>query len=176
MKTQTKQDRIRLASKLVWFIGLSLTINFFLSITEAASIWMTAFIVVSCAATQYCLTIAESALFDGKLPPPWRVAWSEMGKEAWLTIGAISCLLLDVILNLGGIAFILGQMVESSSGDAMRNMYGFADSIITAISQVLVILFSVVIASGSELLNTYADYLDELEPSITDSNRIKKVP
>jgi hypothetical protein len=106
---------------------------------------------------QYVLTLAETALFDGTLPPLWKINWTEGGPLPWLMTGALLCLAVDVLLNLGGVGFAMGKLHEADIGQATFN---FSDALVLTIEKAGTLLFAMLCAVGPELLKAYAVYIE----------------
>lgn len=160
----TKGEKLRLASKLTWIISAVLTTNFVRAVVGTESIFMFPVIFACCCGVQYAITLAESALFEGHIPPPWRIDWADAGPVPWIWSGALLCLILDVLLNLGGVSFFLLKINDSSTGVVLRSQFGADDAFISTLMILLTVAFSVLAAVGSELLDAYADIVEGVPP------------
>jgi hypothetical protein len=103
---------------------------------------------------QYVLTLVESALFDGSLPAPWKIDWTEGGPLPWLISGAILCLLLDVLLNVGGVGYFLANLHAVQTGPLKISV-----SVMGIIEVIGTIAFATLLAVGSELLDEFANHI-----------------
>lgn len=159
MKTMSRVDKLIWASRICWLISLASTFNFVRIVMAATFTDVTVSLAVAFLVSfgvQWVLTQAETALFDGTFPPPWKVKWRLGGAEAWLTVGALMSLLLDVLLNLGGIAFFFKALKDADLG---QDLIGIDAGILDVVTTVLAVGFAVFAAVGSELLLEFAKYI-----------------
>lgn len=172
---ERKVRRIRLAGKLCWYLSAAMTVNFVRQVLSAAlpdeAVVLLLSLVVAFA-VQYVLTMTESALFDGTLPAPWNVEWREGGSTPWLVIGAIVCLLLDVLLNIGGVAYFLGKLGSTDLGQSTLKVNA---SIITGVVWLVTVTFAVFIAVGPELLDEFANLIEDQNRPMIESRQAKSV-
>src|SRR6185503_13402010 len=152
-----KVNKLRWASRICWILGALCTMNFIRvvlanSITDIPAL-MAASAVISLS-IQYVLTLIESALFDGSLPAPWKIDWTEGGPLPWLITGAVLCLLLDVLLNVGGVGYFLANLHLAGTGPLK-----IGASVMGIVEIVATIAFATLLAVGSELLDEFANHL-----------------
>lgn len=162
MKSQlrqlTKADKLRRASKVAWVISTILSavwIHKVVSLTFTNPLAAIAITVAVSAGFQYVISLVESALFDGSLPAPWSPDWSWEGSLPWLWGGAIVCLLVDVMLNLGGVSVFTSKI---SSGDIAASQLDVGDEFVVYVSRFATIILAVLFAVASELLDEFAIY------------------
>lgn len=149
MKQRTRADKYRLASRLCWLFSMLCTASFVKEALAANYSWdwlaLWAVAIVSSSGIQYFITLLESQLFDGVLPPFWQLStWTQAGSIPWRAGGAIICLAVDVFLNMGGVQIFTTNMKNVSPG----------------LLTLIVIALSLVLAVGSELLDASADAFD----------------
>lgn len=156
----SKADRVRLAGKVLWYLGASTTAYFVYIVLKAMNLewYITWSIAIPLAlAVQYVLTMIETALFSGELPSPWALNWSEGGPLPWIMIGALLALLLDVLFNIGGVSYFLLKLNQTDIG---QEALGMSSSTVRIISIFVTMFFSVFLALGPELLDEFASFLE----------------
>lgn len=155
----TKSEKLRRASKACWLIGCVMTVNFIRVVLSATIpdpiICFVAAGLVS-AGLQYVLTLMESSLFDGSLPPPWQVKWTEGGPIPFLVGAAVLCLAIDVMLNIGGVGMFMSRFEEATAND----VFTISAVVMNSLKIIGTVLLSVLFALGSELLDAYADLVE----------------
>lgn len=164
MKTQlrqmTKADKLRKASKVAWVISTILSGLFIWSILSAKianPILAGALTAGVSAGFQYVISLIESALFDGSLPAPWAIDWSWEGSLPWLWAGAIVCLLVDVMLNLGGVALFTSNIGKA---DVAGEQLAMTDDFVVLISRFSTFIIATLFAVAPELLDEFAIYAE----------------
>ena len=161
VQAQGKVKQLLLASKVCWVLSCAMTVNFVRQVLSGAipddTMAFVAAVVIS-VAVQYVITMTESALFDGTLPAPWNVNWSAGGSIPWLVCGALVCLMLDVLLNVGGVAYFLGRLGTTDMG---QDTIKVSQSLVTGIIWIVTIVFAVFLAVGAELLKEFANFVEQ---------------
>lgn len=170
-RPKNKSEELRLAAKILWFIGVALTSNFILSSINNEHVILYGIVPVVCMLVQYAVTKITSAIFSGAIPPPW----SKRAKTntSWIWIGAVIILIMDVFINLGGVGEIARLITNSDSGDVMRNEFGASDSSLKAITGIFIIMLALLVAIGPELCYMYADIIEPTKP-FGESKGIKR--
>ena len=137
--------------------GTILTTNYVLSAKDYIwYIWPLVFAV--CAAVQYVVMKIESALFSGAIPSPWSTFRST--KTTWIWIGAVIILLMDIIVNLGGVGVVAKFVKLSSSGEVLTNEFGATTTGLNLITGFMILALALLVAIGPELLKLFADILE----------------
>lgn len=160
MRQTTKADKLRRASKVAWLISASMTgfwVYSILALSISNTTVVVALTVLVSAGTQYVISLIESALFDGSLPAPWSADWAWEGSLPWLWGGAIVCLLVDVMMNLGGVSLFTSKLTDTNIGQEQFQMTNeFVSFVAKSATFVLAVLFAV----SSELLEEFAVYTE----------------
>lgn len=155
---KNKVEHLRLSSKVVWCIGSLLTFNFAREVSQPESFLPYLITIgVSCG-MQYIFTLSISALISGTLPLPWKENWNPRLTSIWF--GGIVCLLLDILLNIGGGQYIIQGFEKSSTNAVLGNQFGADSGLISFITGAVIIILGTFFALGSEILNAQADYLE----------------
>lgn len=149
--------RLRLASTVLWCIGVLLTANFVISANEFSWYWWAPIILAS-GGLQFVVTEIESALFTGNIPLPWSEIATQ--KTKWIFVSSIIVLLFDILIQLGGVGIFLRYVKESASGDVLRSSFGMTENAISILSVIFIVLLALLTAVGSEVLKMYADYVE----------------
>lgn len=154
----SKVDKLRLASKIVWLIGTCLTINFFFETLKPNNLTFQLGVIVASFGIQYVFTLSESAVIENDLPLPW-TNWDKKVTFVW--IGAMVCLLVDVLFNVGGAGYLFKAVEDSNSSLTLKENFGANSAFITIVVNLLIIALSIFFALGSEILNAQADLLEK---------------
>lgn len=153
-RPKTKAQELRLAANILLFFGIVLTTNYVLSAKEYKWIvWPLVFVV--CAAVQYVVTKIESALFSGSIPAPWSKLRST--RTTWIWVGAVIVLMMDILINLGGVGVIARFVKLSTSGEVLTNEFGATESGLSIITGLMILSLALLVAIGPELLKLFAD-------------------
>ena len=174
-RPKTKEEKLRLASKICWLAGSATTIMFF-RVVFAAGIksepqaWILAVIVG--AGVQYLMTLIEGMLIDGMLPAPWDVDWTAGGPVPFMVVGALGTFLLDVILNIGGVAVFTTKL--TSQVDGGMSTLGMSTTATAVFVPIFTVFFACLLALGSELLDAAADHVAGIQAHATPMN-VKQV-
>lgn len=155
---KTRVDKLRAASKVVWGIGALLTFNFAREVAQPDGAISFLITMVVSAGIQYIFTLSLSVLISG-LPVPWKEAWNPRLTVIWF--GGIVCLLLDVLLNIGGGQYILEGFKRSSTNSVLTDQFGATSGFISFVTGLMIVLLGTFFALGSEIFNAQADYLEE---------------
>ena len=97
----------------------------------------------------------ETAIFDGTLPPPWQIDFTQRGSVPWRTAGATVCLIVDVLFNMGGVAILLSNLDKAGLDNA-----GLSAGTVKIIGMLLIIPLSIFLCIGSEIMEEHADDLE----------------
>lgn len=151
-------DRVkkyRRASMFCWWVGTAMTIAQFYQWFGAALPDPTLVFVASAVVggiLQYILTLGETPLFNGTIPPLWKIQWKEGGPVVFIAAMSVACILFDFVLNLSGVWFIMSQLNKDDL------VFGASDYIIRAVQVVFTIVFSIFFAVGSEMFDELANF------------------
>lgn len=159
-RPKTKEEKLRLASKICWLAGSATTVMFFRVVFMAGitdPMVATVLAVIVGAGVQYLMTLIEGMLIDGMLPAPWDVDWTGGGPVPFMVIGALGTFLLDVILNIGGVAVFTTKL--TSQVDGGMSTLGMSTTATAVFVPVFTIFFACLLALGSELLDAAADHV-----------------
>jgi hypothetical protein len=155
---RTKAEKLRMSGKICWVVGMLMTASFLRTVIQAQGFSATTTFLLALVAgigVQMVITQVESALFDGTLPAPWAVEWSEGGPLPWLMVGAILCLCIDVLLNLGGVSVFTQELHKQNIG---QNVLGMDEAFTLVVGKVITIALALLFAVGSELLEEFAKF------------------
>lgn len=159
-RPKTKEEKLRLASKICWLAGSATTVMFFRVVFMAGitdPMVATVLAVIVGAGVQYLMTLIEGMLIDGMLPAPWDVDWTGGGPIPFMVVGALGTFLLDVILNIGGVAVFTTKL--TSQVDGGMSTLGMSTTATAVFVPVFTIFFACLLALGSELLDAAADHV-----------------
>ena len=148
---------MRLAANILLLFGTILTTNYVLSAT-AYNWYIWPLVFFACALVQYVVTKIESALFTGAIPSPWSTFRST--KTTWIWFGAIIILLMDIIINLGGVGTIARFIKESDSGQVLENEFGATKTGLNLITGFMILALALLVAIGPELARMFAEILE----------------
>lgn len=154
-----KVKKLRISAKILWILGCFLTYQFIagdIEISLQAGITL-----VFVCAIQYVFTQAESIAFDGTLPYPWTEEFRSDSRYLGLLIGSLVILLLDMVINLGGVHDFITKLQTSDSGKVLEQEY-VQD--VDTFMRVFEFLLSLVLCIGSEMLNALADLKEGKAP------------
>lgn len=153
MLTRRQQDLLT-ASKVCWWLSAIMSILFIkVIVADAVSpLWYICYplAIALGLGAQHLMTMTESILFSGEIPAPWRIDWAAGDRTVWIAVGALVCLLLDIILNFGGVNMFLSKL------NTVNGMEQLPDEIMKVLQVALIILFSAFLAVGPELLKELA--------------------
>lgn len=154
---ETKVEKLRLTANILLFFGTVLTTNYVLSANDYQwFIWPIVFLI--CSAVQYVVTNIESAIFSGSIPSPWSDKRST--KTNWIWFGATIILLMDVIVNLGGVGIIANFIKDSASGDVLKDSFGTTPFGLQVVTGFFIVALALLVAIGPELARMYAETLE----------------
>ncbi len=91
------------------------------------------------------------------LPAPWAVKYRDGGFLPWAMAGSITCLIMDILLNIGGVGFFMSKLHTSDIGQQQFNM---SQTLVSSIETIATIAFATLCAVGSELLDEFANYIE----------------
>ena len=160
MKNMSKADKLRLASKVAWLISSAMTglwVYSVLALTITEWYQALGLTIVIAAGFQYVISLVESALFDGSLPAPWSLDWSWEGSLPWLWGGAVVCLLVDVMLNLGGVSIFTNRLADTGIGQEQLEL---SSEFVQGVSKFATFVLAALFAVAPELLDEFAVYLE----------------
>lgn len=146
----SKADKLRKAAQVAWVISGSFTAIWVWQALEGLipnQLVKGIIVTVIAIGFQYVVSLVESVLFDGSLPAPWSKEWSWEGSVPWLWAGAIVCLFVDVMLNLGGVSVFTARLTAT-------------DEFVASVSQGVTVILAILFAVAPELLNEFADFVD----------------
>lgn len=160
LRQMSKADKLRRAGMVAWLISTAMTGFWVYNILKASLdnvVVVLVLTVVISAGFQYVISLIESALFDGSLPAPWSADWSWEGSLPWLWSGAIVCLLVDVMMNLGGVSLFTSKLGVTNIGQDQLEM---TDEFVTFVAKSATFVIAVLFAVASELLDEFAVYAE----------------
>lgn len=157
-KAKTKADELRDASKILWHGGIALSTIYVKSAMPELPNWTLVPIYIVCMLLQYALTKIETAVFSGSIPHPWHENASTKTNYIW--VGAMFMLLMDVVINLGGVGTVANFLKKSATGDVLKNNFGANETALSIITGLMIIALAFLFAVGSELLKMYAETLE----------------
>ena len=146
-----------MTANILLLFGTILTTNYVLTAKDYTwYIWPVVFLI--CCAVQYVVTKIESAIFSGSIPSPWSDKRST--KTNWIWCGAIIVLLMDILVNLGGVGTIANFITTSASGEVLTNEFGATENGLKLIKGFMIFALALLVAIGPELAKMYADTLE----------------
>lgn len=114
---------------------------------------------------QYGITKFESAIFSGSIAPPWSDRATTKTTSVW--VGAVFVLLMDLVINLGGVGTVANFLKASATGDVLKNNFGANETALNIITGLIIIALAFLFAVGSELLKIYAETLEEPQEKLS---------
>lgn len=107
---------------------------------------------------QYIFTLFESSLIDGSIPAFWRINWKEGGMLPVLYVFAFLCVIIDTLLNIGGVSFFFSKLHEVDIG---QELFGMNSQFVALLTKFFQIAFSIMLTFASEVFKGYAKYLTD---------------
>lgn len=144
-------------------MGIALTVHFILSAKNLTAWWIPV-VIVLCVCTQYVFTELESALFSGKIPAPW--SENATAKTKWIWSGAVTILLTDVFINIGGVGYVATFIRDSDTGKVLKTEFGSSDGMLKLLTSLIILVLALFVAIGPELLRIYAELSENPAPFI----------
>lgn len=155
-KPKTLPEQLLFASNILWWMGTLMTGGLTYMVAKAVIESVPLALIaagIGASAIQYVLSLMETALWDGSLPPIWRVRWGEGGPIVSTMLTAVFCLALDIVLNLGGVGFVMSKLGETNIG---QKQFGMSAGFVQVLINTFTILFSLLISVGPEQLRQRA--------------------
>jgi hypothetical protein len=161
----TKIQKLRIGALVVWCISAG-SIAIFIYSAAGWHGWPRVLlsVIIACAAC-YGMTMAETPLIGGDIPAPWRKGDTS---DRWIWFGAAMCLMIDVFMVLGGAGIFIRDLKQSASGLILTTEFGMEPDAVKALSNLIIVALSVLIAMGSELINAHADKLESRQKPIKE--------
>jgi hypothetical protein len=169
-KRKTRADELRSAAQILWHGGIALSTIYVKSALPDLPGWTLIPIYLVCMALQYAVTLIESAVFSGSIPPPWSARATT--KTSYIWVGASIVLLMDLLVNLGGVGTVANFLKDSATGDVLKNNFSASDTALNIIAGLMIIALAFLFAVGSELLKMYAETIEDPKVEVT----FKEVP
>lgn len=155
LQPTNRVKKYRRASMFCWWVGTAMTIAQFyqwagIALPDPTIAFLASAVVGGI--LQYILTLGETPLFNGTIPPLWKIQWKEGGPVVFIACMSVACILFDFVLNLSGVWFIMSQLNKDDF------VFGASDYIVRAIQVLFTIVFSIFFAVGSEMFDELANF------------------